>query len=66
MILSLVFKSLSMLFLRKNLAENQNFLKFFVALLAFGIFLLVLGMAFYKRFLGKIFLRHLFFILFLV
>ena len=53
MILSLVFKSFSMLFLRKNLAENQNFLKFFVALLTFGNLFILAWYAFLQEIFGE-------------
>ena len=53
MILSLVFKSLSMIFLRKNLAVNQNFLKFFVALLTFGNLFILAWYSFLQQIFGE-------------
>ena len=53
MLLSLVFKSLSMLFFRKNLTGNNSFLKFLVGLLLFGNLFILAWYAFLQEIFGE-------------
>ena len=53
MLLSLVFKSLSMLFFRKNLAGNRSFLKFLVGVLLFGNLFILAWYAFLQEIFGE-------------